>query len=85
MGGGGATMKSDAGRTASDRVVMHTRQAAYRTYVISLPVPKGAIPRALYRDTEDPYHYVRLHGSRFAPDNHVVNGPARDALSPITE
>jgi Rieske Fe-S protein len=25
------------------------------------------------------------HGSRFAPDGHVVNGPARDALKPISE
>ena len=25
------------------------------------------------------------HGSRFAPDGHVVNGPARDALSPYRD
>jgi Rieske Fe-S protein len=44
----------------NDRVTIHTKQAAYRTYVIGLPVPDGSVPRALYWDTGDPYHYVRL-------------------------
>jgi Rieske Fe-S protein len=38
---------------------MHTKQAPYLTYVIAGLVPKGAVPQALYWDTEDPYHYVR--------------------------
>jgi glycine/D-amino acid oxidase-like deaminating enzyme/nitrite reductase/ring-hydroxylating ferredoxin subunit len=45
----------------SDRVVIHTKQAPYRTYVIGVPVARGSVPRALYWDTLDPYHYVRLH------------------------
>jgi glycine/D-amino acid oxidase-like deaminating enzyme/nitrite reductase/ring-hydroxylating ferredoxin subunit len=36
------------------------KQEAYRTYVIGALVPAGSIPRALYWDTEDPFHYVRL-------------------------
>lgn len=36
------------------------KQAAYRTYVIAGRVPKGSVPHALYWDTLDPYHYVRL-------------------------
>jgi glycine/D-amino acid oxidase-like deaminating enzyme/nitrite reductase/ring-hydroxylating ferredoxin subunit len=44
----------------NDRVAIHTKQAAYRSYVISGPVPKGAIPPALLWDTADPYHFVRL-------------------------
>lgn len=44
----------------NDRLVMHTKQAAYRTYAIGATVPKGSVPRALYWDTADPYHYVRL-------------------------
>jgi glycine/D-amino acid oxidase-like deaminating enzyme/nitrite reductase/ring-hydroxylating ferredoxin subunit len=44
----------------NDRVTMHTKQHPYRTYVLGLKVPKGAIPRNLYWDTMDPYHYVRL-------------------------
>lgn len=43
-----------------DRVAIHTKQAPYTTYVVGLRVPVGQIPHALYWDTEDPYHYVRL-------------------------
>jgi glycine/D-amino acid oxidase-like deaminating enzyme/nitrite reductase/ring-hydroxylating ferredoxin subunit len=44
----------------NDRVVMHTKQAGYRTYVIGVRVPKGSVPRILLWDTGDPYYYVRL-------------------------
>jgi glycine/D-amino acid oxidase-like deaminating enzyme/nitrite reductase/ring-hydroxylating ferredoxin subunit len=44
----------------NDYVVTHVRQAPYRTYVIAGRVPRGAVPTALYWDTPDPYHYVRL-------------------------
>jgi glycine/D-amino acid oxidase-like deaminating enzyme/nitrite reductase/ring-hydroxylating ferredoxin subunit len=44
----------------NDRVVIHTKQAPYRSYVVGARVPRGAVPRALYWDTPDPYHYVRL-------------------------
>lgn len=45
----------------NDWMVMHTKQAAYRTYVIGLQVPVGEIPRILLWDTSDPYHYVSVH------------------------
>ena len=44
----------------NDRVAIHTKQAPYVTYVIGVRVPKDSITRALYWDTGDPYHYVRL-------------------------
>src|SRR5207244_2346777 len=44
----------------NDWVKMHTKQAAYRTYIIGIPVPIDSIPKALYWDTEDPFHYVRV-------------------------
>ncbi|HEX6648897.1 MAG TPA: FAD-dependent oxidoreductase [Pyrinomonadaceae bacterium] len=44
----------------NDRVAIHTKQAPYVTYVIGVQVPKDSITRALYWDTGDPYHYVRL-------------------------
>jgi glycine/D-amino acid oxidase-like deaminating enzyme/nitrite reductase/ring-hydroxylating ferredoxin subunit len=44
----------------NDWVKMHTKQAAYRTYVVAYEVPKGAYPGFLLWDMEDPYHYVRI-------------------------
>jgi len=44
----------------NDWVAIHTKQAAYRTFVIGLRVSKGSVIKALYWDTPDPYHYVRL-------------------------
>jgi glycine/D-amino acid oxidase-like deaminating enzyme/nitrite reductase/ring-hydroxylating ferredoxin subunit len=41
-------------------VAIHTKQAAYQTYAIGAALPTGAIGKALYWDTLDPYHYVRL-------------------------
>jgi len=46
----------------NDVLAMHTKQAAYRSYAIALEVPRGSIARALFWDTGDPYHYVRLSG-----------------------
>lgn len=43
----------------NDRLRMHTKQAAYRTYVLALRVADGALPDVLLWDSLDPYHYVR--------------------------
>jgi glycine/D-amino acid oxidase-like deaminating enzyme/nitrite reductase/ring-hydroxylating ferredoxin subunit len=47
----------------NDRVAIHTKQAPYVTYVIGIQVPKGSVKRALFWDTPDPYHYVRLQSA----------------------
>ena len=44
----------------NDLVAIHTKQAPYVTYAIGIQVPKNSVTRALYWDTGDPYHYVRL-------------------------
>ena len=52
----------------NDRVTMHTKQHAYRTYVVAAKVPKGKLPYSMWWDTGNmdskwvakPYHYVRL-------------------------
>jgi len=44
----------------NDLVAIHTKQAPYMTYVNGVRVPRGSVPKALYWDTLDPYHYVRL-------------------------
>jgi glycine/D-amino acid oxidase-like deaminating enzyme/nitrite reductase/ring-hydroxylating ferredoxin subunit len=72
-GGAGAHVETSQGPVVScdvvvvatntpvnDRVAIHTKQAPYVTYVIGARVPQGSVERALYWDTGDPYHYVRL-------------------------
>jgi glycine/D-amino acid oxidase-like deaminating enzyme len=44
----------------SDRLALHAKQAPYMSYVVGIELEPGAVPRALYWDTADPYHYVRL-------------------------
>jgi glycine/D-amino acid oxidase-like deaminating enzyme/nitrite reductase/ring-hydroxylating ferredoxin subunit len=44
----------------TDMFRTHVKQAPYRTFAIAAVVPRGSIPAALYWDTPDPYHYVRL-------------------------
>lgn len=44
----------------NDVVAIHSRQTPYRTYVIAAEVPKGSVRRALFWDTLEPYHYVRI-------------------------
>lgn len=44
----------------NDRIAIHTKQSAWRTYVVALRVPRGSFPDILLWDDEDPYHYVRL-------------------------
>jgi hypothetical protein len=52
------------------RVALHSKQAPYRTYAIAAKIPKGNLNDALYWDTLDPYHYVRLQP--FSADEDVV-------------
>jgi nitrite reductase/ring-hydroxylating ferredoxin subunit len=44
----------------NDLVAIHTKQAPYMTYVIGARVPRGSVADALYWDTQEDYHYVRL-------------------------
>jgi glycine/D-amino acid oxidase-like deaminating enzyme/nitrite reductase/ring-hydroxylating ferredoxin subunit len=58
----------------NDRVAIHTKQAAYRTYVIAARIPRGSMPNVLLWDTAQEagmddatgptaYHYVRIERS----------------------
>jgi glycine/D-amino acid oxidase-like deaminating enzyme len=51
----------------SNRIFLHSKLAAYRTYVLGVALPPGATDAAggLFWDTGAPYHYIR---------NHVVDG-----------
>jgi glycine/D-amino acid oxidase-like deaminating enzyme/nitrite reductase/ring-hydroxylating ferredoxin subunit len=49
------------GAPVNDVVTLHTKQSAYRTYVIAMPLTEP-IESALYWDTATPYHYARTRG-----------------------
>jgi glycine/D-amino acid oxidase-like deaminating enzyme/nitrite reductase/ring-hydroxylating ferredoxin subunit len=83
---GGVTVTTENGKTVrakhavvatnspiNDRVALHSKQAPYRTYAMALRMPPGTLPDALYWDTLDPYHYVRLHPGAEA-DYLIVGG-----------
>ena len=55
-------------------VAIHTKQAPYMTYVIGAKVPRNAVTTALYWDTGDPYHYIRLHQLDAEHDLLIVGG-----------
>jgi glycine/D-amino acid oxidase-like deaminating enzyme/nitrite reductase/ring-hydroxylating ferredoxin subunit len=86
-GGSPATVTTDSALTVaadevvvctnspiSDMLVTHVKQAPYRSFVVGLRVPKGSVPDALYWDTPDPYHYVRLQELDERSDVLIVGG-----------
>jgi glycine/D-amino acid oxidase-like deaminating enzyme/nitrite reductase/ring-hydroxylating ferredoxin subunit len=56
----------------NNRFMMHTKQAAYRTYVIAAKVSKDEIAKGLYWDTPDPYHYIRLQSIPTDSQHHWI-------------
>ena len=62
----------------NDRVAIHTKQAPYRTYVLGLKVARGAVPHALYWETLDPYHYVRIQPLDDDPTHEVLISGGED-------
>ncbi len=43
----------------SNLVAIHTKQSAYRSYVIAAEIDEDAVIEGLFWDTENPYHYLR--------------------------
>ncbi|MCI0661259.1 MAG: FAD-binding oxidoreductase, partial [Acidobacteria bacterium] len=90
-GGASVLITTDSGYSVSaDAVVIatntpvnnvlsiHTKQAAYRTYVIAVQVPAGSVHKALYWDTANPYHYVRIVGGDHS--NEIDRAEGNDLL-----
>jgi glycine/D-amino acid oxidase-like deaminating enzyme/nitrite reductase/ring-hydroxylating ferredoxin subunit len=85
-----ATVKTSMGHTivaddvvvathspVNDWMVMHTKLAPYRTYVIGMQIPKESVPLLLLWDTGNPYHYVRVQpgsGDDASHDILIVGG-----------
>jgi glycine/D-amino acid oxidase-like deaminating enzyme/nitrite reductase/ring-hydroxylating ferredoxin subunit len=44
--------------------LLQTKLALYTSYVVAGRVPKGQVPDALWWDTSDPYHYLRIEPHR---------------------
>jgi glycine/D-amino acid oxidase-like deaminating enzyme/nitrite reductase/ring-hydroxylating ferredoxin subunit len=87
IGGEGVKLKTEQGYEVNakaaivatnvpinDRVLIHTKQAAYRSYVIAGKIPSQSIFRALYYDTPDPYHYIRLATDPKTGDDWLIVG-----------
>ena len=55
------------------RLTLQAKMAPYRSYAMAFDVPKGTIPDALYWDTLDAYHYVRLQPGA-SKDSLIVGG-----------
>jgi len=82
----GVVVKTDRGTVRASDVVfatnspiggsvtIHTKQAPYRTYAFAATLPRGSLPDALYWDTLDPYHYVRLQPHSEHQDIVIVGG-----------
>ncbi len=58
----------------NDLVAIHTKQAAYRTFVVGGRVRRGSVPEPLLWDTPDPYHYDRLQRGSDSDDILIVGG-----------
>jgi glycine/D-amino acid oxidase-like deaminating enzyme/nitrite reductase/ring-hydroxylating ferredoxin subunit len=58
----------------NDLVAIHTKQAPYLTYAIGARVPRGSVTPALYWDTLEYYHYVRLQPMPEGDDLLIVGG-----------
>ncbi|HEX5070613.1 MAG TPA: FAD-dependent oxidoreductase [Vicinamibacterales bacterium] len=69
----------------NDLVTMHTKQAAYRTYVIGIPLEAGVMPHVLLWDTPDPYHYVRVATGPDGEEVLIVGGEDHKTGQPEDE
>jgi glycine/D-amino acid oxidase-like deaminating enzyme len=56
------------------RLTLQAKMAPYRSYAMAFSIPKGQVVDALYWDTQDAYHYVRLQPG--ADTDHLIVGGA---------
>jgi glycine/D-amino acid oxidase-like deaminating enzyme/nitrite reductase/ring-hydroxylating ferredoxin subunit len=58
----------------NDRFTLHTQLAPYRTYAMAVTIDRDSIEDALYWDTLEAYHYVRLENGRGKTQYLIVGG-----------
>ncbi|BDC50467.1 (2Fe-2S) ferredoxin [Bryobacterales bacterium F-183] len=76
---GGATVRAQhvvqaSGAPFAHLVKMHTKQAAYRTYVAAYRLPDHVTEPFLIWDTADPFHYVRTYRDSSSGANYLIVG-----------
>lgn len=77
---GGFTVRANHAVVATNspvhdaRLAYHTKEAPYRTYAMAFELKKGFLDDALYWDTLNPYHYVRLASGPDGKDLLIVGG-----------
>jgi glycine/D-amino acid oxidase-like deaminating enzyme/nitrite reductase/ring-hydroxylating ferredoxin subunit len=62
------------GMGISSRFDIPIRTAAYRSYVLALGIPHREIPSALFWDTDDPYHYIRIASDEHGREVVLIGG-----------
>jgi len=68
-----------------ESLAIHTKQAAYRTFVLSAPIDAAAFPDILLWDTADPYHYLRRVDARDGSTWLMVGGCDHKTGQPSAE
>lgn len=53
---------------------LHTKLAAYRTYVVAARFPAGGFPDGMFYDMNDPYHYIRTDVDKSGNKVLIVGG-----------
>lgn len=65
-------------------LLLQTKLALYTSYALGAQIPKNRVPDALFWDTADPYHYLRL-GRRQATHDYVIFGGADHKTGQVTD
>jgi len=64
--------------------ILASQKAKYKSYVIEASIPKGVLPEAMFVDSKNPYHYVRVD-ARDKYDRLIVGGSDHRQDFPVNE
>ena len=72
------TIRSSGVAGMASATLFQTKLALYTSYVVAGRVPRGTVPDALFWDTADPYHYLRIEPHRDARPGHLRRRGSQD-------
>jgi glycine/D-amino acid oxidase-like deaminating enzyme len=61
---------------------LHFKKAKYISYIYEIRIPTGFLPEALYEDTDNPYHYLRIDRMQ-DHDRLIIGGADHRADAPV--